>query len=330
MITGWVLGHTGNNLFIRMFTRWAWAKMAVYWYGFCVGLVLTAAFFIVKLMGLTDLIAVYGPVVAILGAFGIIYFILIGAANARRIKVTRIRHKSKRLKRKKVRIVMVSDMHIGTILGNSYLARVRAITQKLNPDVLICAGDIIDINPKHLKASRSLFKNFLSSQKTYAVTGNHEYISNRDDSVEYLTEAGARFLENDISFDKRTGVVFAGVEDPMGDDQRGDGWKVLDKLLKRAREEHSGRPVVVISHQPKYLNVAMEHGVELMLCGHTHAGQMWPFGYMVRAVFGKGWIGRYDYLDTTFYTGNGTGIWGPPIRVGSVSEIVVVDLFKEK
>ena len=95
-------------------------------------------------------------------------------------------------------------------------------------------------------------------------------------------------------------------------------------------EAGTNDPVVIMAHQPKHFDIAVENNVELMVCGHTHGGQMWPFGYLVKLVYKKYWKGLVFEKNSTLYTLVGTNTWGPPIRFGTTSEILVVDMVKEK
>ena len=272
-------------------------------------------------------IQTYGDLVAEVMALLLIGSILIGMCLARRIGVTHITIPTKRLKKKKVRLVLISDIHIGPILGPGFLAKVARIVRAQHPDVLLAAGDLVDTKADLLARWSKDFKALFSVAPTYAVTGNHELINGLEETVELLEKCGARFLRDSSVVDERTGITIIGLEEPPNQMQRRSEFGNLEKMLSEADPD---RPVVVINHQPRGFEVVAKHGAELMLSGHTHGGQMWPFSYFVWMTYHRYTKGLNAIGDSRIYTLNGTGTWGPPMRLGANPEVLVVDFVKRK
>jgi hypothetical protein len=158
----------------------------------------------------------------------------------------------------------------------------------------------------------------------FFVTGNHEYYSGADEWIAELTTLGIRVLRNerisighgDASFD------LAGIDDYRA---KGFGGDHGPDLARAVAERDPSRELVLLAHQPKHAFEAAEHGVGLQLSGHTHGGQIWPWGYMVK--LDQTFVAGLDRLkETQIYTSCGTGYWGPPMRVGAPPEITLLTL----
>ncbi len=325
MLGGWFYGHIRNNIISRIYHRASWVVMGAYFYAFLFSGILALAFIPFAVTGNLELVDKWG-IVVVVATFGLMVDIVAwGMVWARRIKVTRLEVRTPRLKKKRVRLVAISDTHIGTILGPRYFDMVRAIVKAEKPDIILCLGDILDINSELMWAWRPNFHMLFTHKPTYAVTGNHEYITNIYDSCKFLSVCGAKMVRDRIVVDKKHQVQFLGLEDPQGNSFFGDRGEAMERLLK---EVDPKLPVVILQHQPLNFDIAVKHGAEVMLCGHTHSGQLWPFGYAVMAVFKKAWKGEVREGKTMLYTGNGTGVWGPPMRIGSTAEVIVVDLIR--
>ena len=158
------------------------------------------------------------------------------------------------------------------------------------------------------------------------VTGNHEYYGEPDGWLEHMAELGWQALRNRHVVVERDGarLVVAGVDDrtARGSGRLGHG---ADHAAALAGAP-AGVPVLLLAHQPRQIDAAVAHGVDLQLSGHTHGGQIWPFHLLVRldqpALQGLSRHGERTQL----YTSRGTGFWGPPFRVFAPSEITLLVL----
>ncbi|MBW1601408.1 metallophosphoesterase [Streptomyces sp. JJ66] len=216
------------------------------------------------------------------------------------------------------RIAVVSDIHLGPILGRAHTQRIVDVINRVNADAVAIVGDLVDGSVADLGADAEPLAGLRSRDGAYFVTGNHEYYTGHREWVEYVRELGVRPLENERlelpAFD------LAGVNDVAGEDY-GDGPDFAAALKDRDPKRAS----VLLAHQPVLIHEAVEHGVDLQLSGHTHGGQMWPGTYLA-ALANPTLAGLDRYKDTQLYVTRGAGTWGPPVRVGAEPDITVVEL----
>jgi len=229
---------------------------------------------------------------------------------------------------KSLNIVMASDIHLGTILGSSFLEKVVDKINALNPDIVLLPGDIIDedIGPVLRDNMGRILEKIKSKYGVYAVTGNHEYIGGVTEAFSYLTAHGIKMLRDSVVKINNDFYVI-GREDrsirQFANKQRKD----LKELL---RSVDTSLPLILMDHQPFGLNDAFENGIDLQLSGHTHNGQLWPVNFVISKIYELGW-GYIIRGNTHYYVSCGVGGWGPPIRTGSRPEIVNIKLvFKGK
>jgi hypothetical protein len=217
-------------------------------------------------------------------------------------------------------LVVVSDLHLGTLIGERWLARLVDRIRALHPDLLLLAGDLVDGNVGHVELLLPHLKNLHAPLGVWAVTGNHEYYAGRDRSIALFETAGFSVLR-DRWAEIVPGLVLAGVDDLTARRQLGDTDKPVAKAL-------AGRPAgaaILLSHSPLEVDKAAAAGVGLMLSGHTHNGQIWPFNYLVgfrHPLLG----GCYQVDGMTLIVSRGTGTWGPRMRLWGPSEIIRIKL----
>ncbi len=216
-------------------------------------------------------------------------------------------------------IVMASDLHLGTILGKSFLNNLVDKINALKPDIILLAGDIIDedINPVIKNNVGEELVRLKSKFGVFAITGNHEYIGGVEAAVKYLTAHGITVLrDTSVKIDNSFYVV--GREDRSVKQFFGRQRKSLSELITGIDKSF---PIIMMDHQPFGLNEAFENGVDLQLSGHTHNGQLWPINYIIEKIYDLAW-GYEVRGNTHYYVSCGVGGWGPPIRTGSRPEIV--------
>ncbi|QNJ41991.1 metallophosphoesterase [Streptomyces buecherae] len=216
------------------------------------------------------------------------------------------------------RIAVVSDIHLGPILGRAHTQRVVETINRVNPDLVAVVGDLVDGSVADLGPAAEPLRHLRARDGSFFVTGNHEYFSGADAWVDHVRELGLRPLENERT--ELPGFDLAGVNDVAGEDE-GKGPDFGQALGDRDR----GRAAVLLAHQPVVIHDAVRHGVDLQLSGHTHGGQLWPGNYLAELA-NPTVAGLERYGDTQLYVSRGAGAWGPPVRVGAPPDITVVQL----
>jgi uncharacterized protein len=222
---------------------------------------------------------------------------------------------------KDLNIVMVSDLHLGSILGSSFLEKIANKANELNPDIVLFAGDVVDEDVGSILKDHigDALKKFKSKYGIYAITGNHEFFSGAEASSKYLSEHGVIMLR-DLLVKIDDSFYLAGRED-----RQGNSIKRRKELSNLLEDVDFSFPVIMMDHQPFQLDEAVNNKVDLQLSGHTHNGQLWPFNYITDMIYEVNW-GYKKKENTHFYISCGVGTWGPPVRTGSRPEIVNVVL----
>ncbi|MFD5775207.1 metallophosphoesterase [Streptomyces fungicidicus] len=216
------------------------------------------------------------------------------------------------------RIAVVSDIHLGPVLGRGFAQKVVDTINSTQPDLIAVVGDLVDGSVKDLGPAAAPLAQLRARHGSFFVTGNHEYFSGAEQWVDEVRRLGIDPLEN-----ARTELPhfdLAGVNDVAGESE-GQGPDYAKALGDRDR----ARACVLLAHQPVQIHDAVDHGVDLQLSGHTHGGQLFP-GNLVAGLANPTLEGLDRYGDTQLYVSRGAGAWGPPTRVGAPSDITVIEL----
>ncbi|MFE9215922.1 metallophosphoesterase [Streptomyces lavendulae] len=216
------------------------------------------------------------------------------------------------------RIAVVSDVHLGPVLGRAHTQRIVDTVNRTQPDLIAVVGDLVDGSVHDLGPAAEPLRLLRSRLGSYFVTGNHEYFSGARQWVDHVRELGLTPLEN--ARRELPHFDLAGVNDVQGESE-GQGPDFRAALGDRDRS----RTAVLLAHQPVVIHDAVRHGVDLQLSGHTHGGQLWPGNYLAELA-NPTVAGLERYGDTQLYVSRGAGAWGPPVRVGAPSDITVVEL----
>ncbi|MEJ2640384.1 MAG: metallophosphoesterase [Desulfosarcinaceae bacterium] len=212
--------------------------------------------------------------------------------------------------------VQLSDLHVGEMLGKRWLSRIIRKVAALHPDIVFITGDLVDGDVGPVAPLIPVLKALNPRLGVWAVTGNHEFYAGRRKSVALLEKAGFHVLADQWRA-AAPGLVVAGVDDLTARRRFGMNDAAVDKALK-------GRPktaTILLCHSPLQVDHAAELGADLMLCGHTHRGQIWPFNYIVRLSYPYV-AGFHRVGDMALIVSRGTGTWGPPMRLFRRGEIV--------
>lgn len=222
------------------------------------------------------------------------------------------------------RIAQLSDVHIGPTLGREFLAGVVARVNDLKPDLVAVTGDLVDGSVAGLSPHTAPLADLKSRHGTFFCTGNHEYYSGVEPWMAELTRLGIKVLRN-----ARVELVHEGARlDVLGVDDwstrnQGDQGHNPDKAC-------AGRDplvtAVMLAHQPRSIDDCARVGMDLVLSGHTHGGQMWPAQWIVKLI--QPYVrGLHRHSERTWiYVHTGTGYWGPPMRLGVRAEIALLTL----
>lgn len=241
-----------------------------------------------------------------------------------RVKEMNIAVPRKSAKLKKVDIVAVSDVHLGTIVGRSRLDGIVAEINSLDPDLVLLPGDIMDedLAPVIKQNLGEALRSIKSRFGVYAATGNHEFLGDHvDDACDYLVRHQVTMLR-DRSVKIADSFFLVGREDRSCERFLKHPRKSLGALLAEVDRNY---PVILMDHQPFELHEAADEGVDFQLSGHTHDGQIWPINYIVDGIYDLPW-GYKRTGATQFYVSDGVGTWGPPVRIGNRPEIVHIRL----
>jgi len=228
---------------------------------------------------------------------------------------------------KSLRVAAVSDIHLGSVIRKRSMNVLSGILHEIKPDVIFLLGDIVDgeMGPVLRDDLLQYFKPPSSTDGLYAITGNHEFIGGGQRTIPYIESKGIRVLKDEM-------ITLPGGIQVLGRIDR-DSFRFyrkerlpLDELMKSA---DTARPVILLDHQPFHLNESAAAGVDLQLSGHTHNGQMWPLNHITSRIYEL----SYGYLkkgNTHFIVSSGYGLWGPRVRSGSHSEVLLINItFKD-
>ena len=200
----------------------------------------------------------------------------------------------------------------------------KNIREFLNADSVVITGDLVDTKLEYAIPALNELKNIQSKYGTYFIVGNHEYFHGVKPIIDYVNSLGIKTLENENIYigEKDKGFYLCGVYDWFG-----NKYGSYQRDINKALENTSNQPTILLAHQPKYITqVETTKGIDLVLCGHTHGGQIFPFNFLVKLQqpYIKGLHTHNEF--TQVYVNKGTGFWGPPMRLGASSEITILKL----
>ena len=219
-------------------------------------------------------------------------------------------------------IIFASDFHLGTILGEEWLrARIDQI-QAERPDVIILGGDILEGDDPSERNLASSLNRLSAPLGVWVVTGNHEFHAETRNGNNNVLESVGLHVLHDQCAPLEPGLALAGVDDLVSRRRNANTSAFVNEAIHACR---SARTVVFASHAPSNVDAAAKAGAQVMLSGHTHNGQIWPFGYFVRFL-NPYHSGAYEVDGMHLFVSRGAGTWGPRMRLWSRGEIIRITL----
>jgi len=329
----WMAGMIAAPLLVRFADRAGLDAPArgLAWVGYSWMGVVFLAFSLFALIGCWELLArlagwllpqlpslsLHGAVTAILVLFVVIAAGFYGLYEANNLRIERVRIETSRLPAgtQPLRIVQVSDLHLGLIHRDEALAPIVSRVQELQPDLLVATGDIVDAQLNHLEELVDLWRRIDPPLGKYAVTGNHEYYAGLDQALAFLARSGFQVLRN-RGLEVGEWLKLVGVDDPSG------GGNLDESEVLGVR---SARFTLLLKHRPSFAENSAGQ-FDLQLSGHAHRGQIFPFNLLTGIEYplqdGLSTPAPGQYL----YASRGTGTWGPPLRILSPPEITLFEI----
>jgi hypothetical protein len=259
----------------------------------------------------------------------IIAFILVGYGyyNAGRPVIREIEISTDKNISRNYRFVYASDLHINDLFFPNAVDYLVKTINAAKVDFVLFGGDVFTEDIAHLSYhdSGDHFKNIKSLYGVYTVYGNHEYIGSKTSADQHFRNYYIQVIEDSNKIINED-IMLVGRDDLSSERFFNKKRKTLSDLMTDAE---NSRFNIVIDHQPVSLNEAMNLPVDLILSGHTHHAQMYPFSYITMRIFDNSW-GLKKFKDLYYYTSSGYGFWGPPVRVGSKSEIIIFNIIKKR
>lgn len=221
-------------------------------------------------------------------------------------------------------VVQLTDVHVGNIIGKSFVQDCVDRINALKPDIVVITGDLIDREIEDAKEDLMPLKALQTKYGTYFILGNHEYYHGAQAAADFMPELNITPLLNDnvVIRDGENAINLVGINDLQSlrfDVLPVDTYKAFNGIDKSLA-------TVLLAHQPKSIEIVEEHHYDLMISGHTHGGQIFPFGFLV--MLQQPFLAGLHYITDKkqIFVSRGTGFWGPPVRVFAPSEISVLTL----
>lgn len=250
--------------------------------------------------------------------------VVYGCIDAQRVRVRTLQIPTEQILpgEGKLRIVQISDVHVGIIIRNDRLTPILEKVREAKPDMLVSTGDLLDGELDNIMADAERFAAIETPAGKFAVLGNHEYYAGVSRSIEFTEAAGFQILRDDVT--QAAGLTIFGEDDITG---RKPGATPKSAAFLKALAEKQNGFVLLLKHQP---HIREKANFNLQLSGHTHGGQLFPFGFIVKLYFPRIYGLHTLAENKLLYISRGTGTWGPPVRIFAPPEITVIDLIGKK
>jgi len=256
----------------------------------------------------------------------IVSFILyIGYKNSKEVTLNTqlIKIDKPALEISEINIAFVSDIHLGTVIDNERLEKIVFLLNSVKPDLIVFGGDLLDEDVTKVEENNSAesLKQLSAKYGIFAVTGNHEYIGGIDKAIPFIDKHNITLLR-DTSYFIANSFYLIGRDDKSKSSFTGQQRKKLSELLSDVDKSF---PLILIDHQPSEINEAIKNKIDLQISGHTHNGQFFPVNLIVKLIYEYPY-GYHRKQNSQFFVSTGAGTWGPPIRIMSPPEVVLLKI----
>lgn len=253
----------------------------------------------------------------------VFFVILYGTINAKKPRVRTYDIVVDKPVVQSTKLVFASDLHFGKKTSISYARRFVNLVNAQNPDVIVLGGDVVDQDLESVKRKDlfSVFSDLKSKYGTYAIFGNHEYLSGKDREVQNMFKANSVTpLLNEIKI-LPSGVVLVGIDEFSN---RKNTMQTIE-FVNQIKNININAPIIALDHQPKRIDLFIDSKVDVLLNGHTHRGQYWPLNYITEMIFKNDYAyKKFNQLHSIVTPGYGN--WGANIRTSSKNEILVINI----
>ena len=289
-----------------------WLLLGYIWFGFVIYLLLgaLAAHIAVAAGAEPRLAAIVSGVAAIVVVLGGLVNVALGP------RVRRVRIPLANLGVPSYTIAHLTDVHIGPLIGREFAELIVQRVNALRPDMIVITGDIIDGHLAELRDDIEPFRALRARDGVFCVTGNHEHYWNANAWLDHMRSLGIRVLRNEHTT-IADALELAGTDDVV----------IAEDVPRAVAGRDPRLPLVLLAHRPRTVGKAAKAGVDLQLSGHTHGGQLLPWGWLAR-IWDPKVAGLKRFGSTWLYVSNGTGYWGPPLRIGTRCEIAAITLVR--
>lgn len=258
-----------------------------------------------------------------------VLFVIYGTFEAKNITIENVKIYSDKIKKgESIKVVQISDVHLGIILKDSFTKKVVSIVEELKPDILVATGDLVDGQSNDISHLAKYFENVRPPLGKFAILGNHEFYVGVQNSLSFLEKAGFFVLRNK-SVKVGENLILAGVDDDVV--SRYGEKKYLDELSVLKEIDSKKNFIIFLKHKPTINKESLNY-FDLQLSGHTHRGQIFPFTLIVKIFFPiKTGLSAFekDGMVSYLYSSRGTGTWGPPVRLLARPEVTLIEIMSK-
>lgn len=311
-VTASIFAYSYNNLVTRIFYRLSAAWLGLLLYLFLVSVLYGLILILTSYLGTNFSVSVVGKI--LFGVSLIIWVYGLFHAESIQIKSVDINIPNLPVEWKNKKAIWVSDIHLGQVHGEAFSQKVVDKIKAQNPDIVFLGGDIFDGVKVGEDTVLAPFSTLRPPLGIFFITGNHEEFSDNKHFVDAVKRVGVKVLENEML--NVDGIQLIGVFDRNSDNKT-----AFSSILSSLKIDKN-IPSILLKHQPKDIDVSNQYGISFQISGHTHRAQMFPLSIVPYFVY-KGFdYGLHSLGSTQVFTSSGVGTWGPPVRVGTDSEIV--------
>jgi len=313
-VTASLLANISDNILLR-----AYYTAAAFWLGALLYLIVAGglaylAVFLAQYFSVSFNASFFAQILIV----AVVAVSVFGAINASLVRVTRLNIKLPNLPAawQGKTVVWLSDIHLGEVRNVAFARSTADIIRQLKPDIVFIGGDLYDGTAVNLAKNTEPYKNLGAALGTYFITGNHEEFDGKEKYLDAVRRADIRILNNEMVNINGLQIIGVDYQDTSSAQKFKD---ILSGIKFNPRQAN-----LLLKHAPTDIPVARDAGISFQISGHAHGGQLWPINYISNLVY-RGYIaGLKQTGNMQIYISSGTGTWGPPLRVDTNPEIVLI------